>query len=63
MARNKETKRYWDIDFIIKYLRGAIENGSIEQNKNNIQAIDGIIQWVNDQRKITKNENTPYEMW
>jgi hypothetical protein len=57
MTSKKKTKRYWDIDFSINYLMDKIKDGSIQPNQNILNAINGIIVWVNNQRKITKNEN------
>lgn len=53
----KKEKDWMSIEKSIQRLSWRFGNGNFTPNQNDINALNGIIEWVNDQRKITLNQN------
>lgn len=46
-----------NVDKSIQRLSWRFGNGQFTPNQNDVDSLNGLIEWINDQRKITLNEN------
>ena len=54
---NIKQKLWMNVDAAIQRLSWRLENGAFTPNQKDINSFNGLIQWVNDQRKITIRNN------
>lgn len=58
MNVNQKIEKLWmNVEKGLGRFSWRFKNGNFTPNQNDINALNGIIQWVNDQRKITLNQN------